>query len=550
MKKIITISLAVMLIMTNLHSQVYHREYYSTPTTLKATSSAFVQLDTANTSLLFKCDGTKIEVIPINTITRAPIPPSAIYAFNYTPTYSIYLENAFLDYSGNVILYGYVVDNVSTRGMMIKYNPSTASSFTFKFMPASNGGKIISGCCGLSTTGDTNYVFVNEKGYLISTNQSFSITAPAIKPHNGQFTDVSYNKYNNTFLVSGRHKSSNGLAAILSSVSLNSFFAINFLYSYPLVSWNHFAQGRTIHKQLNDESVLLCQDLSDGNTDYAWIATMHTNNGRVFDAEIVKFGTKGLSLIDVDYDPNKDRAMILGRLDFCQYNTEGRNFILQEFPSHMHSTSYAQMFFLTSTYDYPCTSGSILDVNNIYLSQLFFNQNNNLFFSSGINKFLPTNIYSIEFRNRNSAINCDEKYEIPRFKHIVEEKTITFTKLEMENEKEFEMNIFTIVDPHCDTICYSDNYIPDENKYTPLIEESLDVQGTTIKIENDNKLVLTGFTGRCQCQLYDLSGKLIDNFIYSNSKTKTLQVKVSGLYILKVQDEQNCVKVEKVLIIR
>lgn len=111
MKRFITISLAVMLIMTNLYSQVYHREYYSTPTTLKATSSAFVILDTANTALLFKSDGKRIEVIPIDANTMATISPSAIYSLTPTPIYDIYLTNAFLDDSGDVVLYGYAHDS-------------------------------------------------------------------------------------------------------------------------------------------------------------------------------------------------------------------------------------------------------------------------------------------------------------------------------------------------------------------------------------------------------------------------------------------------------
>ena len=546
MKKIITISLAVMLIMTNLHSQVYHREYYSTiPGTLKATSSAFVILDTANTALLFKSDGKRIEVIPVDANTMATISPSAIYSLTPTPIYDIYLTNAFLDDSGDVVLYGYAHDSYMNRGMMLKYDPSTATNFTFMFMQYGSGKEIISGCWGYDPNGVMNYAFVDKDGYIFTTDATFNITYQSLRPKDGKFTHVTYDSYNKVYLGSGWCKN-DPISVVFAKIHTN--MNIVFAYRYRLSGFD-LVNGRTMHIQTDANRAFLCQDFKKNNENFIWMAAVDLTNGYITDAELVPFKLKPITLIDLAYNKDKQRAIILGRTDFCQV-TDGRNFLMQENPYYFkhHSSLSVDCSLLTEPiYDFPCPGYP--DANYIHLSQILYNKHRNMFFSSGVNSGNPEYLYSIELSNVPSTYNCDFKLPCKPEKAKPEREDWKITDHKMNNEKIFDMNLSDILDPFSNSYCYNQQHIPDERDGLRSIliqDESQNIVVTNVM--GEQQFVCHNFTGNCLYQLYDLAGRLIASGNTVNEQNNKIPDVTKGIYILNVLDDTHIVVSKKIVV--
>ena len=536
-----------MLIMTNLHSQVYHREYYSTiPGTLKATSSAFVILDTANTALLFKSDGKRIEVIPIDANTMATISPSAIYSLTPTPIYDIYLTNAFLDDSGDVVLYGYAHDSYMNRGMMLKYDPSTASHFTFMFMQYGGGKEIVSGCWGYDPNGVMNYAFVDKDGYLFTTDVSFNITYHALQPKYGKFTHVTYDSYNKVYLGSGWCKN-DPISVIFAKIHTDMTTGVIYRYNKSDLD---IVNGRTMHIQTDEQTAFLCQDFKDSdNHNHIWMASINLTNCQIMDAELVPFKLDPITLIDISYNKNDKRAILLGRADYCPV-TDGKNFLMQENPydlKHQYSSSVDCSLLTEPIYDFPCPGYP--DANQIHLSQISYNKYRKMFFSSGVNFRKPEYLYSIELSNVPSTYNCDFKIPCYPKKAIPEREDWKALKYEMLVEKPFNMNIDNTLNPINKTHCFNQEHIPDNRDELRSVQSQEESQNIVVtNVMGEQQFVCHDFKGNCSYQLYDFAGRLIASGNTVNGQSNKIPEVSKGIYILKVVDDNHTVVSKKIVV--
>lgn len=553
MKRIITISLAVMLIMTDLHSQVYHREYYSTPTTLNATSSAFVVSDVSNKGYLFKTDGSDLEVTVLDAYTMNPIGSTSLY-LHPSQSMIMHLNNAFLDHNGDVVIYGYFEDGGSTHGMMMKYCPLSPSIIQIFFMPMGLGidAPIISGCCGRDSTDKPNYIFVDKAGYIFATSINFAYVSywgggNALLPKNGKYTHVSYDETNKRIIASGLH-TNNVESTIVSFIQRNLNPNTAHTYIYQWGNFNH-ALGRTLHQQIDNKWLFLCQDLSDVNSDYVWMSTVDMTSGNIrtvpqIQSEIVKFGFSSVKLIDIAYNSIEKRVMLLSHFDYCQ-SGDGDNIIFQENPFALKCQGHhLDAIHLTSLYDSYCNG---LIFNDIFLQQIKYIKANNRFFAAGYNLSAPQHIYSIDLRNVNSARNCNERCETGIIEPIVSKQHEVLLANEHYHDKFLTMKIQSFSSPLVNTYCYNTDYIPDDSKVANDNNENKLIDSLTVDFQR-NSFMCKNALGKCTYKLYDITGRVIQEGETYDKDVVKLTTIVKGVYILNVIDETNSTYTKKLFL--
>lgn len=550
MRKVITLLMIITLSFSTVFSQVYHREYSSVDSvTLKATSSAFVILDTANTALLFKSDGKRIEVIPIDATTMVTISPSAIYSLTPLPNYDIYLTNAFLDDSGDVVLYGYVHDSFGNRGMMLKYDPSTAANFSFMFMQYGSGSEIVSGCWGYDPNGVMNYAFVEKNGCIFTTDATFAVTYHAVNPKDGKFTHVTYDPYNKVYLGSGWCKD-NIISPVFSELSTDMYNAHIFRCNVPGFD---LVNGRTMHIQTDENRVFLCQDFQKNNENFIWMAAFDlpiVNIGSTnIDAEITPFKLEPITLIDLAYNKDENSVILLGRAEYCS-TTDGDNFLMQENPYMLkHHSGNPIDCSLLSDYSYDFSCQGFPDVNLIHLQQVSYNKHRKMFFASGVNFGNPTHLYSTEFSNICSTYNCDLKFLCYPQEAIPELEEWDINKSEMFVEKSFDMKIACKLVPNDFMRCYNQIHIPEVSDNLRSIQTHDAVQNIVVtNVMGEQQFVCHDFMGKCFYQLYDMSGRLVVSGNTVNGQNNRISNVSKGIYILNIVDESQTIVSKKIVI--
>lgn len=437
------------------------------------------------------------------------------------------LCGGFEDQQGNIIIYG----EQGVGGMIMKIDPSNFNILNVKNFY--NIGRIIDGSCGEKNSGlitqSFNYSFLSNDGTFIISDLNFNISPYRFGIQNGDIQDISWNSITKKYMATG-------------VLGYNAFF-VSFdckdSYQNEVLFHNKFGfsgdlttqSGLVLHSLLNNGKIMIAKSGSISTSNYLSLST-HS----------IIMSPPYFSTIDA-FDRIKVRDGYFFNKSMI-YNPSNNNLTLN---SRIENDEYL-FNIIDNGGTISCSQRYLSDVN-ININNLIYNPDDQL---GGVN--IGTGILS----HVNSYTNCGLFYIHNNFstscysspskvlKTSITPNTFQINEIVSPlNNSCIVPNIYFInpvpffVLPHC-----SSYHTEIENQ---IFKEKLasNQNNSDIVLFNNVEFMLTGFNGNVNCQIFDITGKIVYSIISDNDLTNSIPNLSKGIYLLKAFDNKGNEKIIK-----
>ena len=551
MKKIF-IFIVVLLFWENCFSQNTHFEFWLSNNPVS--NSAVTIVHSNNIAYLIQTEPNLVHVSDIDPTNMSPIGNTSSYYFGNFNT--IYLNGGFEDFQGNLIAYGYAINQLNNQRcyIIIKIDLSNMLLNYNSFY----GEEIIEGCCGYDVNGNICNLFLlnNVNHEVIAYDENLMPSASkSLISRDGVITDISWNPYHDNFIASG--SSINPTTYYVEPLLLNftcdqadpDYFIVGDQFIISNQQFFQRAEGRTLHEVIDDQHLILTQDLRDLNTDYIWITLFDDYSiPSVSISTIFEMPTPKLFLQDMKYDSFNNKITILGRDVYC---VNGINFIAQIDPYSLTGLNMAQIM------DQNSNSSCVVQPptnymygNEMYLQRLELNPFNSCqtILSTGINKNTGgsspyiTETYDIANTQCDQFIyTVEQNPAITIVGHFEDHLYFNYQGLQPPLNPSYNIYINQSI------VCNDMAYCGKGTHNKPNVNNQMLKETPIISLYSCEYFQCDNFSERVYYCLYDLVGKIIFQGITENGIKTLLPNFTNGIYILSVIDEKGNKKTEKVI---
>jgi len=512
--------------------------------------SAVSLIHSINNGYIYKAGGSNtIEVIPINSMSLTPIGGEC--AYNFIAGMQININGVFEDVNNEIIVYGYE-DDAYRNAFIAKFK---GNIFLDAITIQAQNTELISGCYGIDQNGNLCYAFVNRLGELIWMDNSLQPFGQNYQVDNGSITCVSWDEINKNFIFSGNIINKNPIMPKITFIGyFDNSFQLKRLSEFEPINGNYtfenYSEDRTVHSLINGSDVILCQPVSISTPDLMdalWIKRIDYISGQTIIDRLYIFPSPKLIVYDMAYNPQNNNIYILGRFIGCPQLPSNPNFGINCIAQlDLNNLSLLRVYFPTppppipTTYYCPPKFGYY---NDIYLKQMFYNHLNNSIISSGV---AGESIYSIETFDIKTA-SCGKLTTILG-NYIADNRVFypisTNNPLSTINCHGNVGN--TIV--NCNVIC---SKATNPNFDDSFDEQNIDESGreAIIKLIDSKNFVCENFSGKCEYQIFDNIGKLLQKGITENGNNNKITININGLITIRVIDEAGTEISKKVILI-
>lgn len=537
MKKLVFIFFLFAFVTISAFAQNIHREYF----TPSGAQSAVTLIKNNGDAFIFKTllsPTPAIEEIPIDPGTMQTIGTPSLYSIN-VPSY-INLNGVFEDFNGDIVVYGYC-DNAHC-GFLGKFNGTQIIDLAY--IPVSNT-ELISGCCGYDQSGNMCYAFANIMGEAIRLDNNFAPINDKFQITDGYISCISWDNVNRNYIFSGNIPDANpSLYSFIGyfddNFNLQNIFAFEPVSAYPLTN---YCEQRTLHYQVEENEVILCQQLRIGypdNMDAIWLTRMDYMSGQINIMRNQIFPSHKLLLYDIAYNPDNLNIYILGRFIPCGQGVySGKNCIAQVDVSTLSSFQAINVVGLVPNPQCLYGQGTY---NLIYLKQMIYNPNRSSIVSTGVFE----NIYTTETYDVWNT-QCDELIVI--IDDLISVNPVNVNTAQYQKDTPISATYFssTTTISLQETCSGSKSATSDNYDNDKIVIGHNDKQIPSIRLIENSKFVCENFTGEFRYYIYDMMGRLIQNGDSENGKLNGLTLQNEGLYLISVIDQSGTMKSKKVI---
>jgi len=436
---------------------------------------------------------------------------------------------------------------------------SSGSPINFKRIIGQANTAIVDGCWSQRVIGTTimkTYSFI-AAGMLYRTQTSL-FQASNKRITNLQMTSVTWDNDAKVNVISGNTDTTNVIGCINSDMTLTPM-GFTQLYSpdFTASEWtNKHVQAGNGYSY--DSIAYLCQDIREPITDGdgVWITAINYLSGQVISSNVYKFDFEKAFILDVAH--NFANIYILGHHN---YMDSQKKYLLQVdlFDPTLFIGKYMNDLDVDTV-----GGGTWPYVKTAYLNKIYFDDYSYNVHSSSA---ALGNAYLVETLDLNYD-NCDPEINVTLldFDHsqyaLIPAGTTasSFTGV-------LTVNSYTAYTLSIDTLCdayggKSASCIDTRQKIQQIIEtkqitndknlmliNQTALQGV-INVTSDNKFICRNFNGQCKYEIFDMFGKLVYQGTTQNEVFNSIDVKTSGVYIIKVCDSDKQTVNQKIIITR
>lgn len=309
MKKIFISFSFLMMAILPVFAQNSHWEYQGVPAT-----SAVTVVHSNGVAYLFQSDGGNLYVQELDPNTMQSLPPSSNNAMSL-PILPLYIQGAYEDFSGNIVIYG----NLGLNPAAAQYDVSTHQIMNV-FLDANHTyDSFINGCSGYDINGIMVDVFVLEnQGILIGTDWSGNDFNSTVSNPIGYFSDVLWDPFNSCFAVTG-YGGSNIANPQLFLIGMEYDVFSGFQITTNPLAWDlsnqtfSFAEYRTCLEILPNGDFVVGQSLREGQYDWIWLTTTNGYTGTINSA-VFRMPSHKLMVLDMKHNEDIGQLVLLGKI--------------------------------------------------------------------------------------------------------------------------------------------------------------------------------------------------------------------------------------------
>lgn len=536
-------------------------------------------------------DGVLLAQLDNNT-PQGLLSPSAKY-FALNGVHEIVLNGGFYDEDDNIVVYGHVGTNY--KGIIIKINKINGAYSTITYtLSTENYTSVSDGCFSRSGTNKTyDFIIGNNKFVRLPTSISGTSNLSIKQFKQATSLSVSWDADNSKHVISGCKDGGNPgylknfigtFPGTISIGNLQTFYYYTpSIYKASEHTNKHVLSGNGYY---SDGTAYLLQDLRhptqpNDTSDLLWFMHVNYNTGQVLSSKAYKYDRSKVSIIDVAH--NFDNLFVLGHhggtnittnYDFehryiAQINlTNQSNVIIK----HMKDLNLNGLIYY-STPDI---------VRNLYQNNICFNHYTAMVQSAGAfgNKgFLVENFdmnysecdssisvlqqniqYSTNSINREfySSLTMSTTYNVPSPDNVfVWNENLYFATNSISNYVTYNLSI----DENCVSFYAEDMYLAKRDEIQSIVREKQASYSTpeivnkksveevgNIEVLDNRSFVCKKFNGTCSYIVYDVYGRIMSEGTTRNDNYNDININIPGLYIIKVIDEDNNIKTNKIVI--
>lgn len=451
-----------------------------------------------------------------------------------------FLSGGFEDPDSNIVIYGKINDSTSSCGFVMKINPINLNIINVKLFR--NYDQIIDGCWGLKNVGDSTeafvYSFLINNGNFIVSDHNFNFNSKLYGIEEGKVTDISWNQYTSKFMGTGIIRND---ACFLSYECNDSYFyGVQFINLYGFIGdYYKTATGLVVHTLQNDGRILIAESGKDTlNNSFLYLSIHTVMMTPPYYYTVERYLKYGLGRNDFD-----NKSMILNPVDSNNtLNSRWYDFVYNDKREYLFDISvFGNNIDLSPRY---------LDDDQICINNLINNpgdQLGSINIATGILKDTIEYSGGLFFIHNDFFTKCYTEnrikmYELdPQFFPVYErvDSLIDSTYIPRLN---FERIVLFTHRPDCSSYHYGvTSTKSDKNLMIPEKPEY-----NIINFENE-EFMTVGFKGDVNCQIFDLTGKLIYSIVCQNETNNRFPNLPFGIYLLRAKDSYGNVKTIKFL---
>lgn len=489
----------------------------------------------------------------------------------------IFLTGGFFDEDDDIVVYGY--EETGLRGIIVKVemDADTATSIRYS-MSSHNNTPVNDGCysrAGIYKTYDlivSDSIFMRVPATLTGSNPMNIVK----RFPNARMMSVSWDDTNSKHVVSGCKAATesspfkNFIGAIVGTIPIPN---TNYIYTFSPSGYisseytnKHILSGNGYY---SDGIAYLIQDLRD-TSDALWVMKVNYLNGNVYGSNGYLFDSEKVLITDASH--NFGSLFVLGHhngfnpgdsTNFeCRYISQINLYDSTDYiTKHMMDANLRNLPWVSTKYI----------TRQVYLNNIIYNHYTSYVQAAGaINPDgMLVETFDMTYGSCDSTINnylinvdyADTTYNnfyfTLVFGNIWADDVSYISSTPVASYSTEDMSVYDNCISYTKSASYFEKYEQIQqlikenqelyNKENSALKQSKITMGQ-IDIPDNQHFVCREFGGTCHYEIFDLYGRLLFEGSTVNGEYNILGINASGMYLIKVTDEKNNVKTQKIVI--